>query len=189
MVNPLAAWWKRQPRQVQILLGIGVPLTALAAIISSRRNKTTVVAKPGPAADVSGPGGTLFPDIEGADAGTGGYNELASQLSRLEDLYGTFPSGGGSLAAPPSTPIPPPAPVPTAPIGWVGTAPVPPKQVSTLTTAALMLRCDDAAIVELYRRRISVNGWPANRTDCAKKYAAYVLGQSPEAQKYLLAIK
>ena len=139
MGNRLTGWWAGLSGPQQVLVGLGVPAAAGAAIIANVRDR------PEPSGAVPDPGVSLMATNADVVADFGLLRELIrldtqDQLDDLEDRL-TLPleeSEPPAVVEPPIfrepllpvfppalVPLPPPAPVPLPPPSWLPSTPVP----------------------------------------------------------------
>lgn len=157
----LAQWWRGLAPTERIMLAVGVPAVAVAALIGGRRGKATAAkddtAKTAAPAVASYTGPPEFPD-------TGTQFEIRRQLTEITEYLQDLPGSASASAATGGDPC---APGP----GWEPTK----CSDTDLINACKLTNGHSTILQEMFRRMVSVNHPGIAGTSCGVQYVRFLL--------------
>lgn len=206
-MKKITAWLKAQPRPIQIMMAVGVPLVALAAIFAGSKrstSSTTTTSTTGSATIADGyittgysGGGSYGGAAGGGGVDPGMWNLIQDQLggliSTMQDLAESTSAQDVVLANQIAT-LASSTPTHTASTTFIqpaapSAAGKPPANTQKLPLTSLIVSCSDNAINEMIRREVSVNEPLLKQYPrCGEKYAKAIFAHptyGPAAAAYV----
>lgn len=170
MAGGIAGFWQRLDPKERMLVAVGVPAVAVAALYSAKKGK------PAPAGDQTGTtitvtGTPQFSVPESGSQSFGLYRDLQAWLADAEA------NGHGQTTTPTASTDPC-----TPGVGWdPGRCGIP-----QLVAACVATNGNDQVLQSMFDKRVSINDPNLAGTECGRKYALFLLGKGlvPTADNY-----